>query len=142
MIEKDFLADYGLTQYALAKALHISRSRLTNIIKGRRGITADIALRLSRYFGNSAEFWLNLQIEYDLKAADTERIEAEIVPRAPVLTGIRLPIDPSPAKNFLGLVSQLVEFAGKGVFTAKERTKLRRNQRLTGNGETRPVRVT
>lgn len=67
-------------------------------------------MRLSRYFGNSAEFWLNLQIEYDLKAADTDRIEAEIVPRAtPVLIGIRLPIEPPPAKNFSGLLSQLPE---------------------------------
>jgi addiction module HigA family antidote len=82
MIKEDFLADYGLTQYALAKALHIPHSRVTDIIKGRRGITADTALRLSRYFGNSAEFWLNLQTEYDLRMADAKRIEAEVAPRA------------------------------------------------------------
>jgi addiction module HigA family antidote len=82
MIKEDFLADYGLTQYALAKALRIPHSRVTDIIKGRRGITADTALRLSRYFGNSAEFWLNLQAEYDLRMADAKRIEAEVAPRA------------------------------------------------------------
>ena len=82
MIKEDFLADYGITQYALAKALHIPHSRVTDIIKGRRGITADTALRLSRYFGNSAEFWLNLQAEYDLRMADSKRIEAEVAPRA------------------------------------------------------------
>jgi addiction module HigA family antidote len=82
MIKEDFLADYGLTQYALAKALHIPHSRVTDIIKGRRGITADTALRLSRYFGNSAEFWLNLQAEYDLRMADSKRIESEVAPRA------------------------------------------------------------
>ena len=82
MIKEDFLADYGITQYALAKALHIPHSRVTDIVKGRRGITADTALRLSRYFGNSAEFWLNLQAEYDLRMADSKRIEAEVAPRA------------------------------------------------------------
>jgi len=82
MIKEDFLADYGITQYALAKALHIPHSRVTDIVKGRRGITADTALRLSRYFGNSAEFWLNLQAEYDLRMADAKRIEAEVAPRA------------------------------------------------------------
>ena len=64
------------------KALRIPHSRVTDIIKGRRGITADTALRLSRYFGNSAEFWLNLQAEYDLRMADSKRIEAEVAPRA------------------------------------------------------------
>jgi addiction module HigA family antidote len=82
MLKEDFLADYGITQYALAKALHIPHSRITDIVKGRRGITADTALRLSRYFGNSAEFWLNLQAEYDLRMADAKRIEAEVGPRA------------------------------------------------------------
>ena len=82
MIKEDFLADYGISQYALAKALHIPHSRVTDIVKGRRGITADLALRLSRYFGNSAEFWLNLQTEYDLRMADSKRIEAEVSPRA------------------------------------------------------------
>ena len=82
MIKADWLADYGLTQYALAKALHIPHSRVTEIIRGRRGITADTALRLSRFYGNTAQFWLNLQASYDLQVADAKRIEAEVVPLA------------------------------------------------------------
>jgi addiction module HigA family antidote len=80
MIKEDWLADYGLTQYALANALKIPHSRLTDIIKGRRGITADTALRLARFYGNSAQFWLNLQAQYDLSVADGARVEAEVSP--------------------------------------------------------------
>lgn len=82
ILKEDWLADYGLTQYALAKALKIPHSRLTDIIKGRRGITADTALRLARFYGNSAAFWLNLQADYDLRTADAARIAAEVQPRA------------------------------------------------------------
>lgn len=82
MIKEDFLADYGLTQYALANALKIPHSRLTDIIKGRRGISADTAARLARYFGNDAQFWLNLQAQYDLRTINRARIEAEVMPRA------------------------------------------------------------
>lgn len=82
IIKEDFLADYGLTQYALAKALKIPHSRMTAIITGKRSITADTALRLSRYFGNSAQFWLGLQAEFDLRTADSALVAAEVVPRA------------------------------------------------------------
>ncbi len=82
MIKEDFLSDYGLTQYALAKALKIPQSRMTEIIKGRRGITADTAARLARYFGNSAGFWLNLQADYDLRMIDEKNIAREVVPHA------------------------------------------------------------
>ncbi len=82
ILKEDWLADYGLTQYALAKALKIPHSRLTAIIKGRRGITADTALRLARFYGNSAAFWLNLQADYDLRMADAAKIAAEVQPRA------------------------------------------------------------
>jgi addiction module HigA family antidote len=82
MIKEDFLADYGLTQYALANALKIPHSRLTEIIKGRRGITADTALRLARLFGNDASWWLNLQTNHDLHMADAEKIKREITPLA------------------------------------------------------------
>lgn len=78
MIKEDFLGDYGLTQYALAKALKIPQSRLTEIIKGRRGITADTAVRLGKFFGNSPGFWLNLQTEYDLRMVDAKRIAQEV----------------------------------------------------------------
>lgn len=82
IIKEDWLLDYGLTQYALAKALNIPHSRLTDIIKGRRGITADTALRLARFYGNTAAFWLSLQADYDLRTADAEKIAAEVQPRA------------------------------------------------------------
>ena len=82
ILKEDWIADYGLTQYSLAKALHIPHSRLTEIVKGRRAITADTALRLARFYGNSAAFWLNLQADYDLRVADTEQIIAEVQPHA------------------------------------------------------------
>jgi addiction module HigA family antidote len=82
IIKEDFLADYGLTQYALAKALHIPQSRLSSIINGRRSITADTAARLGRFFGNSAQFWLGLQSLYDLETLEMDKIEAEVEPLA------------------------------------------------------------
>ena len=69
MLKEEFLADYGLSQNQLAQAIGISPNRITDIVNDRRRITADTALRLSLYFGNSAEFWLNLQSHYDLKMA-------------------------------------------------------------------------
>src|SRR3974377_1916946 len=69
MIKKEFLAQYRLSQNQLAKALGISPNRIADIIANRRRITADTALRFSLYFGNSPEFWMNLQTHYDLKMA-------------------------------------------------------------------------
>jgi len=69
MLKEEFLAEYGLSRDQLAKAIGISPNRIAEIINNRRRITADIALRLGLYFGNSPEFWLNLQTHYDLKAA-------------------------------------------------------------------------
>lgn len=80
IIRDDFLADYGLTQYALAKALKIPQSRLSDIIHGRRSVTADTAARLARFYGNSAEFWLGLQAIYDLAVLDAKKIEQEVEP--------------------------------------------------------------
>jgi addiction module HigA family antidote len=82
IIKEDFLADYGLTPYALAKALHIPQSRLSSIINGRRSITADTAARLGRFFGNSAQFWMGLQSMYDLATLEMDKIEAEVEPLA------------------------------------------------------------
>jgi addiction module HigA family antidote len=69
MLKDEFLAEYGLSQNQLAKAVGISPNRIAEIVNNRRRITADTALRLSLYFGNSPEFWLNLQSHYDLKLA-------------------------------------------------------------------------
>ena len=69
MLKEEFLVEYGLSQNELAKAIGISPNRIAEIVNNRRRITADTALRLSLYFGNSAEFWMNLQTHYDLKMA-------------------------------------------------------------------------
>ena len=69
MLKEEFLVEYGLSQNQLAIAIDISPNRIAEIVNNRRRITADTALRLSLYFGNSAEFWLNLQMHYDLKIA-------------------------------------------------------------------------
>jgi addiction module HigA family antidote len=83
MLKEEFLAGYGLSQSGLAKAIGISPNRIAEIVNNRRRITADTALRLGLYFGNSPEFWLNLQSHYDLKMArrnlkpnDAKRIRA------------------------------------------------------------------
>ena len=83
ILKDEFLAEYGLSQNQLAKAIGISPNRIAEIVNNRRRITADTALRLSLYFGNSPEFWLNLQTHYDLKLArrnlkpqDIKRIKA------------------------------------------------------------------
>jgi antitoxin HigA-1 len=80
---KTVLDDAGISANALALALRIPANRLTEIIKGRRSISADTALRLRRYFGTSAQMWMNLQAKYDLDSAEdtlADRIETEVQP--------------------------------------------------------------
>ena len=77
MLKEEFLTEYDLSQNQLAKAVGISPNRITDIVNNRRRITADTALRLSLYFGNSAEFWMNLQSHYDLKLARRHLTPAE-----------------------------------------------------------------
>jgi antitoxin HigA-1 len=69
VLKEEFLTEYRLSQNQLAKAIGISPNRIAEIVNNRRRITADTALRLGLYFGNSPEFWLNLQTQYDLKLA-------------------------------------------------------------------------
>ena len=83
ILKEEFLRDYGLSQAQLAKAIGISPNRIAEIVNNRRRITADTALRLGLYFGNSPDFWMNLQAHYDLKMArrnltpaDAKRIKA------------------------------------------------------------------
>ena len=64
---EEFLAEFGLTQYRVAKDIGVPPRRINEIAQGKRAITADTALRLSRYFGTSERFWLNLQTHYDLE---------------------------------------------------------------------------
>lgn len=63
----EFLEPLGITQYRLAKSLNVPQPRISAITRGERGITADTAMRLARFFGTSAEFWMNLQSHYDLE---------------------------------------------------------------------------
>lgn len=67
---EDFLKPLGLSQYRLAKGLSVPPRRINEIVLGKRGVTADTALRFARFFGTSEQFWLNLQCSYDL---DVER---------------------------------------------------------------------
>ncbi|HEX4645597.1 MAG TPA: HigA family addiction module antitoxin [Verrucomicrobiae bacterium] len=74
----DFMEPLGLSQYALAKALGVTPMRVSQIVRGQRAITADTALRLSRYFGTRPGWWLDLQTFYDLEVAADE-LEDRIV---------------------------------------------------------------
>lgn len=82
ILKADFLDEIDMTPYALAKALAVPTNRITGIVNGDRAVTADTALRLSRFFGTSAEFWMNLQAHYDLQRVPTREIEREIEPFA------------------------------------------------------------
>ncbi len=82
---QDLLQEAGLTVNALALALRVPANRIGSIIKGQRGITADTALRLARYFGTSAQMWMNLQAKYDLEATEDaigRKVEREVLPRS------------------------------------------------------------
>ncbi|MDW3688291.1 HigA family addiction module antitoxin [Cupriavidus sp. CV2] len=84
ILREEFLAPLDMSANALAVALHVTAARINDIVRERRGITPDTAMRLARYFGGDAESWLNLQLAYDLKIAQREHgkeIAAEIAPR-------------------------------------------------------------
>ena len=81
---EDFLRQMGLSQYRLAKGISVPPRRINEIVQGKRGITADTALRLGRFFGVSERFWLNLQNRYDLekekdRLGDTLAKEVEVL---------------------------------------------------------------
>jgi addiction module HigA family antidote len=83
ILQKEFLEPMGLSQNKLALALHVPARRINEIVLGKRSITADTALRLARYFRMSPQFWLGLQMDYELDAAEDaleERIRKEIQP--------------------------------------------------------------
>jgi addiction module HigA family antidote len=69
-ILEDVVKPLRMSVNALAKELHVSATRLNDIVRGRRGVTADTALRLARYLGTTAQFWLNLQSAYELRVAE------------------------------------------------------------------------
>jgi antitoxin HigA-1 len=78
---EEFLAPMGITQYRVAKDISVSARRINEIVHGKRGISADTALRLSKYFGTTERFWMNLQTRYDLEVEKDrlgERLEDEV----------------------------------------------------------------
>lgn len=82
---EEFLEPMGISQYRLAKDISVSPRRINEIVHGKRAVTAGTALRLSRYFGTSDKFWLNLQTAYDLDVERDrlgDRLETEVLPRA------------------------------------------------------------
>ena len=82
---EELLREAGLTVNALSLALRVPANRIGAIVKGQRGITGDTALRLGRYFGTSAQMWMNLQSKYDLSVAEDAlmtRIQTEVLPRS------------------------------------------------------------
>ena len=85
VLREDFLKPLGITANALAKALNVPAPRINEVVRERRGISADTAMRLARYFGGDARSWLNLQTAYDLRVAEianAKRIAREISPAA------------------------------------------------------------
>ena len=70
VLMEDFINGFGITQNRLAVAIGVPPRRVNEIVHGKRGITADTALRLAKYFGTSAEFWINLQSHYELDRAE------------------------------------------------------------------------
>ena len=85
VIQEEFLSPLGLSQNRLALSLGVPARRINEIVLGKRGISADTALRLAQYFGNSADFWLGLQMDYDLDMARIDSggsIEKEVRKRA------------------------------------------------------------
>ncbi len=85
ILREEFLVPLGISANALAMALRVPAPRINDIVRERRAISADTALRLARYFGTSAEFWLGLQADFDLKITlegNGDKIEQDIVPMA------------------------------------------------------------
>lgn len=80
MLREEFLLPMGITQRQLADAIHVPYQRVNEIARGRRGVTPATALRLAKYFNNSADFWLNLQLRWDLYHAErSERATLEMI---------------------------------------------------------------
>lgn len=83
ILREEFLLPLGISQYRLAKEIHVPARRINEIVLEKRGISADTALRLGRYLGTTALLWMNLQARYDLDVATSvlsEQLEAEIKP--------------------------------------------------------------
>ncbi len=80
---EDFLKPMGISQYRLAKSIHVHPRRINEIVHGKRAVTADTALRLARFFGTSTELWMNLQSQYEIEVAKEtlkDRLVREVQP--------------------------------------------------------------
>src|SRR5215475_13487063 len=88
ILEEEYLKPLGLSPYALAKALHVSPMRISLILRGKRAITADTAMRLGAFFKTTAQYWLNLQARSDLRAAEDreEKILKDVRPYTELLS--------------------------------------------------------
>ena len=85
ILREEFLEPLGMSAHALAMALRVPAPRINDIVRERRGVTPDTAMRLARYFGGDAESWLSLQVAYDLRVAEiasADKIAKEVDPRA------------------------------------------------------------
>ncbi len=83
ILREEYLEPLEMSVNALSKALHVPATRMNEIVRENRGITADTAMRLARYFGTTERFWLNLQTEYELRRAQiskTEQVAREVQP--------------------------------------------------------------
>jgi addiction module HigA family antidote len=80
---EDFIEGFGITQHKLAVSIGVPPRRINEIVHGKRAITADTALRLAKYFGTSAQFWLNLQAHYDLDLAE-DRVADQVAAIRPL----------------------------------------------------------
>ena len=81
ILREDFLPDYSMTPGSLARALRVPRDRIEKLVREKRSLTADTALRLARYFNTTPQFWMNLQANFDLASVPRDEIDA-IEPRA------------------------------------------------------------
>ncbi|MGF6922133.1 HigA family addiction module antitoxin [Paraburkholderia sp. 40] len=120
ILRSEFLEPLGMSVNALALALRVPAPRINDVVRGRRAISADTALRLERYFGASAQFWLNLQIAYDLRVATTaagEQIERAIEPM-PRAERPKLPRVPAGHARAAALAASV-----SGTVSAKARRK-------------------
>lgn len=83
ILAEEFLEPLGMTQYRLARAIHVPPRRINEIVQGKRAITPDTAMRLARYFGSTPQFWMNLQTGYELRRAERdsgEQIARDVTP--------------------------------------------------------------
>jgi len=82
ILKTEFMEPLGLSSYRLAKDLHVSAPRVNDLVRGKRSITADTAMRLGAYFGTSPQLWLGLQMDHDIWVAAKNKSLAKVKPRA------------------------------------------------------------